>query len=101
MKPQIRKLGTIDLDLVETTPIVFKGRLYRFEYVRERYWANTTGKSYFRFIEQESGTVCPPFAQDYHQGNVFVDRDTLLFVTSTNAWGGEKIDILASQDMQH
>ena len=51
MKPQIRKLGTIDLDLVETTPIVFKGRLYRFEYVRERYWAGTTGKSYFRCIE--------------------------------------------------
>ncbi|MFQ6040458.1 MAG: hypothetical protein ACE5PV_06340, partial [Candidatus Poribacteria bacterium] len=30
-KPQIEKLGTIDCDMVETTPIVFHGRLYRFE----------------------------------------------------------------------
>ena len=30
-KPLIVKHGTIDLDLVETTPVVFGGRLYRFE----------------------------------------------------------------------
>ena len=36
VKPRIEKLGTIDCDMVETTPIVFGGRLYRFEYVRVR-----------------------------------------------------------------
>lgn len=36
-RPRIVKHGTIDLDLVETTPVVFRGRLYRFEYVRDRY----------------------------------------------------------------
>jgi hypothetical protein len=30
-RPRIVKLGTIDCDLVETTPIVFKQRVYRFE----------------------------------------------------------------------
>ena len=30
-RPQILKLGTIDVDLVETTPVVFKDKLYRFE----------------------------------------------------------------------
>ena len=39
-RPLIRKLGTIDLDLVETTPVVFGNRLYRFEWVREGYWDN-------------------------------------------------------------
>src|SRR5882724_9670830 len=34
-RPLIRKLGMIDLDLVETTPVVCNGRLYRFEWVRE------------------------------------------------------------------
>jgi len=29
MKPHVTKLGTIDCDLVETTPVVFKGKLYR------------------------------------------------------------------------
>ena len=32
----IKKLGTIDCDMVETTPVVFKDRLYRIEYDRCR-----------------------------------------------------------------
>ncbi|MGB9717317.1 MAG: hypothetical protein ACP5PQ_01910 [Thermoproteota archaeon] len=42
-KPSIVKLGTIDCDMVETTPIVFQNRLYRFEYVRSNYKPNKTG----------------------------------------------------------
>jgi hypothetical protein len=52
-RPLIIKLGTIDVDLVETTPIVFNDKLYRFEYVRKGYWNNKTGDSYFRFIDHE------------------------------------------------
>ena len=33
-RPLIKKLSTIDIDLVETSPVVFNGKLYRFEYVR-------------------------------------------------------------------
>src|SRR5438105_2742669 len=36
-RPAIHKLGTIECDMVETTPIVFQGKLYRVEYVRENY----------------------------------------------------------------
>ena len=42
-RPLIKKLGTIDCYMVETTPIVFKGSLYRFEYVRTNYWNNKIG----------------------------------------------------------
>ncbi len=45
MNPEVKKPGAIDCDLVETTPIVFKGKLYRFEYVRKGYWDNKTGNS--------------------------------------------------------
>jgi len=99
MKPHIMKLGTIDCDLVETTPIVFKGRLYRFEYVRKKYPNNKTGDSHFRFVDHESGHAGASFASGYHLGNVFVDGDT-LFVTGTNTWDGERVDIFASQDME-
>jgi hypothetical protein len=64
--PVITKLGTIDCDLVETTPVVFKGRLYRFEYVRKNYKMNQTGDSYFRFIDHETGEATPSFAKGYH-----------------------------------
>ena len=36
--------------------VVFRGRLYRFEYVRKDYKPNTTGDSYFRFIDVETGS---------------------------------------------
>jgi len=100
MKPHIIKLGTIDCDLVETTPVVFRDRLYRFEYVREKYRKNTTGDSYFRFVDHATGESSGAFATGYHLGNVMVDGDT-LFVTGTNIWDGERIDIFASQDMEH
>ena len=58
-RPEIRKLGTLDLDMVEATPVVFKDRLYRFEYVRKDYKPNTTGDSYFRFIDVETGKADP------------------------------------------
>ena len=61
-KPKIRKLGTIDSGLAETTPIVFRSRLYRFEYVNEKFYApNTTGDSYFRFVDHESGEASRAF----------------------------------------
>jgi len=99
VKPHITKLGTIDCDLVETTPVVFKGRLYRFEYVRPGYWNNKTGDSYFRFIDHASGEPGPAFAAGYHMGNVMAEGDT-LFVTATNIWDGERVDIFASRDME-
>jgi len=99
MKPAIRKLGTIDCDLVETTPIVFRGRLYRFEYVRTGYAGNQTGESYFRFVDHSTGDVSAPFARGYHLGNVFVERD-VLYVTGTNIWDGERVDLFVSADME-
>jgi len=99
MKPQIVKVGTIDLDLVETTPIVFRGKLYRFEYVRARYWANSTGDSYFRFVEHDTGKPSKPFAHGYHLGNVLAEDDRLI-VTGTNIWDGERVDLFVSSDME-
>ena len=54
-RPVIRKLGTLDLLAVETTPVVYRDRLYRFEDVRKDYHANKTGDSHFRFIDVETG----------------------------------------------
>lgn len=98
MKPVIRKLGTIDCDLVETTPVVFRDRLYRFEYVRAGYAGNTTGDSFFRFVDHETGEPSEPFAGGYHLGNVMPDGDRLV-VTGTNIWDGERVDLFVSDDM--
>ena len=99
-RPLITKLGTIDVDLVETTPIVFKEKVYRFEYVREGYWNNKTGDSYFRFVDHETGQATKAFAKGFHLGSAFVDNG-IVYVTAVDIWDGENIFIFASQDLEH
>jgi hypothetical protein len=98
-KPAIKKLGTIDLLMVETTPVVFKDRLYRFEYVRDNYPANKTGASYFRFIDVAAGKATPAFARGQHLGCAFVEGDA-IFVFGVEKWGGSKITLFKSKDLQ-
>jgi hypothetical protein len=96
-RPLIRKLGTIDLDLVETTPIVFNSRLYRFEWVREGYWNNRRKTNYFRLIDHETGVATAPFADGHEFGSAFVDGDT-VYVTGTRGRNG--VDMFASRDLK-
>jgi hypothetical protein len=98
MKPLIRKLGTIDLDIVETTPVVFRGILYRFEYIRTRYKSNQTGDSYFRFVTVETGNFSPPFGHGYHLGSALVHQDK-VYVFAVKSWGGDAIFMLESENL--
>jgi len=98
-KKLIRKLGTIDCDMVETTPVVFHGRLYRFEYVRTNYKPNKTDDSYFRFMDVESGKPTPAFAVGYHLGSAYVEDDT-VYVYGVDTWGVENIQVFWSKDLE-
>ncbi len=99
-KSRIRKLGTIVCDLVEATPVVFKGRLYRFEYVRDQYYKPNLGKpSYFRFVDEQTGEETPGFAQGYHLGSAFVEGDT-AWAFGVNKWDGDKIGVFWSRDLK-
>ncbi len=97
--PVIHKIGTIDCDLVEATPVVFRGKLYRFEYVREGYYANKTGASYFRFIDKATGEATPAFARGYHLGCAFVDGDT-MYAYGVKKWAGDEIHSFWSKDLK-
>lgn len=97
--PAIKKLGTLDLLMVETTPVVFKDRLYRFEYVRDNYPSNKTGASYFRFIDVATGKATADFAKGQHLGCAFVEGET-VYVFGVDKWGGSKITVFRSKDME-
>jgi len=100
-KPAIKKLGTIVCDLVEATPIVWKDRLYRYEYVRSQYYQpNLDGEPYFRFIDVETGQASPGFATGYVLGCAHVEGDR-LFVYGTDIWGGEEVRVWWSDDMEN
>ena len=86
----IRKLGTIDCDLVETTPVVFRERLYRFEYIRDYY-----GSSFFRLVDRETDERTVPFAHGYDLGSAHVEGDE-VFAYGVNAWGGSEMRVFRS-----
>jgi hypothetical protein len=99
-RPFIIKNGTIDCDLVETTPVVFKNKVYRFEYVRPGYWNNDTGDSYFRFVDRNTGEPTSPFAKGFHMGSAFVE-DNVAYVTAVDIWDGEQVHIFSSKDLEN
>jgi hypothetical protein len=99
-RPEIRKLGTLDLDMVEATPVVFKDRLHRFEYVRKDYHANKTGDSYFRFTDVETGRPTPALAKGYDLGCAFAEGET-MWVFGVDNWDGENIAVFRSTDLEH
>ena len=98
-RPIIKKLGTVDCDMVESTPVVFKGRLYLFEYVRTNYKPNKTGDSYFRFIDVASGKPTPAFAKGYHLGSAYVEGDT-VYAYGVKSWRASEIGVFWSKDLR-
>ena len=99
-KPKIVKRGTIECDLVEATPIVFGGKLYRFEYVRDRYKRNAVGGPYFRFIDVETGKSTPAFAKGHTLGCAYAEGDT-MYVFGTKGWDTPDVFVFWSKDLKH
>lgn len=98
-RPAIKKLGTLDCDMVETTPVVFKDRLLRFESVRDNHHANKTGASYFRFVDVEADKPTSAFAKGFHLGSAFVEGDT-AYAFGVDKWGGSKVTVFRSKDLE-
>ena len=85
-RPLIRKLGTIAVDIVENSPVVFQDKLYLF-----------MGRHEFHFVEHQTGRKTPPFTSGYF-GNAFVDGDT-MYVTVASA--GPQVKMFTSKDLEH
>ena len=105
MSSIIRKKGTVDCDIVEANPVVWKGDLLRFEYIRPLkvsgrggYYNNRTGASYFRFVNENTGEVSKPFGAGLHMGNAFVWEDRMI-VTAVEDWGKSRFYQLESTDL--
>jgi len=102
---QVRKLGTIDLFIVEASPIVFKGRPYLMEYIRYfrpdlHYRTNDTGHSYLRFRSLDDlKTFTPPFGEDLHLASAFAEGEKVYVTAVKGGFGGNPVVILESEDL--
>ncbi len=81
-RPELEKLGTVDVSACETTPLVINGSLWRFESLHSANWGNVDTqipkRSYFRFVNMgsEQGWVSPPFAWEYELGCAYHEEDS-------------------------
>ena len=111
-KPAIRKLGTIACNnIVETTPLVYKGELYRFEVIRRKsftsdsvpeHWRDLKDLPCLRFVHVRTGTPTPLFAEGHSFGFPYVEGDTVYVVTgSREYWGSDGLVFYRSDDLVH
>ena len=84
-RPLITKRGTIAVDIVENSPVVFHHKLYIF-----------MGRHQFHFVEHGTGRKTTPFTSGYF-GNAFVDGDT-VYVTVASA--GPQVKMFTSKDLE-
>lgn len=109
-KPLIRKLGTIECNnIVETTPIVYKGELYRFEVVRSKSftatnacadWTALGDEPCLRFVHVRSNQATPLFAEGHTFGFPIVVGETMYVVTgNSNVWGSDALVFYRSDDL--
>ena len=106
-QPRMIKLGKVPDgdDLMETTPIIFEGRLLRLETLRPNTKKNTSTEMALEFVEIESGRRLGRFAYGYgladalaYNGKVFVFASK--FDSKKNQWGNF-ITVFESTDLQH
>ena len=69
--------------MVETTPVVFKGKVCHCEWVRKSYKGNELGENYFRLVNVSTGKSTSPFAKGQVFASAFVDGDTIYVYNGT------------------
>ena len=113
-RPQLRKHGTISCNnIVETTPIVFGGELYRFEVVRREsftsdtavgvgHWSELADDPCLRFVHVRTNTATPVFAKGHTFGFPWAEDGVMYVVTGgSREWGSDSLVFLRSEDLVH
>ena len=92
-RPVIIKKGVIDHDLCETTPFVFKDKVYRLEWFRR-------GRI-LRIMDHDSGKEISRFGTKHRFPCAYVEGDTVYVVGTkeTARWCGNILTMFTSKDL--
>ncbi len=104
-RKRLQKMGTLEIGVVETTPVVWKGSLYRFEWVRNRAWGEYHSKDRplgcYHFVNMETGEATPDFAMDHAFGCCWAEGDTMYVHGVEGEGGGQVLHTFVSTDLVH
>lgn len=94
-RPEIRRLGTVDLDLRVTSPFVFKGKAYRLE------WVHKGG--YLHIVDRATNREVSRFGAHSGYPCAYADGDT-VYVYGTREDGkgiANTLAVFTSKDLLH
>lgn len=100
-RPNIQRVGTIDFNVVEITPVTWHGRLMRFDYINRKYHRAVVPDDYFHFVDAETDERTPPFALGFHFGSAHVQDDTMYVYGLEGSRRGNTIHVFRSSDLEH
>lgn len=105
LRKSIQKKGTLAIAVVETTPVVWKGRLLRFEWARNHDWGYHPGVTRdigcYHFIDMETGIPTDDFALDHAFGCCYAENNVMYVHGKRCGSGGNTVDVFWSADLKH
>ena len=104
-RKRLKKLGTIKMNTVESTPVIWNGKLLRFEWVRTKQWGKEGGiereVGCYHFVDMETEMPLEPFAEDHSFGCCYAENGKMFVHGVKGGGGGNVIDCFVSSDLKH
>lgn len=101
----LQKKGTIAVAVVEATPVVWKGELLRFEWLRNNEWdtakINVRDVGRYHFVNMETNEPTPEFAFDHAFGCCYEENDIMYAHGVRGPGGGNVLDVFWSSDLEN
>ncbi len=104
VRKRMKKLGTVKINVVESTPIVWDGRLLRFEWTRPSRWGSAGGVDReigcYCFIDMETEKTVCEFAEDHSFGCCIAVDGKMYVYGVRGSGGGTVLDCLVSENLK-
>lgn len=100
----MKKLGTIKISTVESTPVVWEDKLIRFEWVRNSSWGAAGGVTRefgcYQFVDMETEESLGEFAEDHAFGCCYTEDGKMYVHGIRGSGGGNILDTFVSSDLK-
>ena len=104
-RKRLKKLGTVKINVVESTPVVWDDKLLRFEWVRTNQWGGAGGiereEGHYVFIDMETERGLIPFAKDHSFGCAYAENGKMYVHGVKGGGGGNILDCFVSSDLEN
>lgn len=104
-RKRLRKCGTIKINTVEATPVVWQDKLLRFEWVRTDQWGAPGGVSRkvgcYHFVDMMTEASLGEFADEHSFGCCYAENGKMYVHGVRGGGGGNILDCFVSSDLKH